>query len=58
MINLKEGIKSSNARQYLLANIPKWYPVLADQPPETMRAHRVGALLSSLTTDLKVPEVH
>lgn len=42
-INLKEGIESSNVRQYLLASIPKLYPALADQPPEIMRAHRVGA---------------
>ena len=43
LINLKEGIETSNARQYLFANLSKWFPPLAEQPPEIMRVHRVGA---------------
>lgn len=44
---LKEGAEKGNALAYLNANIPKWFPRLAANPPELMRAHRVGHLRQS-----------
>lgn len=44
---LKEGAEKGDALAYLSANIPKWFPKLAANPPELMRAHRVGPLRQS-----------
>ncbi|KAL7405676.1 hypothetical protein ABVT39_005620 [Epinephelus coioides] len=42
LIYLQEGEEKGNALAYLSANIPKWFPKLAANPPELMRAHRIG----------------
>lgn len=39
---LKEGTELAGARAYLVENFPKWFPAVADSPPELMRAHRMG----------------
>lgn len=47
LILLKEGEEKGNAMAYLSANIPRWFPKLAANPPELMWAHRIGPLRSS-----------
>lgn len=42
LIFLKEGEEKGNALAYLMSNIHKWFPRLTDNPPELMRAHRIG----------------
>ncbi|CAL9691566.1 unnamed protein product [Knipowitschia caucasica] len=42
IININEGEEGNNALSYLSANIPKWFPSLAANPPDLMRAHRIG----------------
>lgn len=41
---LPEGREGSNIIQYLTTQLPVWFPTLGDNPPEIMRAHRVGTL--------------
>ncbi|KAK7906778.1 hypothetical protein WMY93_015390 [Mugilogobius chulae] len=40
--NLKEGEEQGNALAYLMRSFPKWFPEMAGNPPELMRAHRIG----------------
>lgn len=40
---LKEGAEKGNALAYLNANIPKWFPRLAANPPELMRGSSRGS---------------
>ena len=42
IMNIKEGEEKGNALAYLSENISKWLPNLAENPPEFMRAHRIG----------------
>lgn len=43
IMHLKEGQEKNNALSYLSAAIPTWLPGLACDPPEFMRAHRIGS---------------
>uniref|UniRef100_A0A8C7ZRN8 LINE-1 type transposase domain-containing protein 1 n=1 Tax=Oryzias sinensis TaxID=183150 RepID=A0A8C7ZRN8_9TELE len=42
IVNVKEGEEQGNVLAYLKRNIPKWFPEMAGNPPELMRAHRSG----------------
>lgn len=42
ILHIKEGEEKNNALAYLSAAIPAWLPGLARNPPELMRAHRIG----------------
>lgn len=41
IIGLEEGLEGSNAIQYLMHSLPKWFPTLSDTQIEIMRAHRI-----------------
>lgn len=47
IMHLKEGEEKNNALSYLTAALPVWLPGLAGDPPELMRAHRIGPPRSS-----------
>ncbi|RVE55633.1 hypothetical protein OJAV_G00234310 [Oryzias javanicus] len=42
IMNLKEGVEGVNVLSYLMAHLSSWFPELASNLPELMRAHRVG----------------
>uniref|UniRef100_A0A3P9K262 L1 transposable element RRM domain-containing protein n=1 Tax=Oryzias latipes TaxID=8090 RepID=A0A3P9K262_ORYLA len=42
IVNVKEGEEQGNVLAYLKRNLLKWFPELAGNPPELMRAHRSG----------------
>ncbi|KAK9958532.1 hypothetical protein ABG768_010645 [Culter alburnus] len=42
IVNLKEGEEQGNALAYLVRSFSKWFPEMANSPPELMRAHRIG----------------
>lgn len=54
ILNIKEGEEKGNALAYLSENLGKWFPALAANPPELMRAHRIGAPRDSFSRPLIV----
>lgn len=42
IMNLPEGVESSNITAYISGSLPVWFPSLSDAKPEIMRVHRIG----------------
>uniref|UniRef100_A0A672GF89 L1 transposable element RRM domain-containing protein n=1 Tax=Salarias fasciatus TaxID=181472 RepID=A0A672GF89_SALFA len=51
---LGEGKQGSNALQYITAQLPLWFPILKEMPPEIMKAHRIGPPRSNATAKPRV----
>lgn len=42
IVNLPESAEGPNALAFITSSIPKWFPALASEKMEVMRAHRIG----------------
>lgn len=54
IMNIKEGEERGNMLTYLSNNIPKWFPGLTCNPPELIRAHRLGPPRQSATPRITI----
>lgn len=47
ILGIPEGAEGSNVSQFISTNLQKWFPNLAEQQIEIMRAHRIGPLATA-----------